>query len=149
MPSLREQMGTGDKRSAVIADACQVLDAEVADKGGLSGIAIKGAYRIVQGVRPGFVKEAVNNLLDDFLDAVDPIYQEAAQNKQPAGAYLQKNSARVAQGLLAVTDARAARIDSQAVKKTYEKLRPMAQKQVEGAAPRLATLLEKHAVPTA
>ena len=43
MPSLREQMGTGDKRSAVIADACQVLDAEVADKGGLSGIAIKGA----------------------------------------------------------------------------------------------------------
>lgn len=149
MPSLREQMGTGDKRSAVIADACQVLDAEVADKGGLSGIAIKGAYRIVQGVRPGFVKEAVNNLLDDFLDAVDPIYQEAAQNKQPAGAYLQKNSARVAQGLLAVTDARAARIDSQAVKKTYEKLRPMAQKQVEGAAPRLATLLEKHALPTA
>jgi hypothetical protein len=149
MPSLREQMGTGDKRNAVIADACQVLDAEVADKGGLSGIAIKGAYRIVQGVRPGFVKEAVNNLLDDFLDAVDPIYQEAAQNKQPAGAYLQKNSARVAQGLLAVTDARAARIDSQVVKKTYEKLRPMAQKQVEGAAPRLATLLEKHALPTA
>jgi hypothetical protein len=148
MPSLREQMGTGDKRSAVIADACQVLDAEVADKGGLSGIAIKGAYRIVQGVRPGFVKEAVNNLLDDFLDAVDPIYQEAAQNKQPAGAYLQKNSPRVAQGLLAVTDARAARIDSQVVKKTYEKLRPMAQKQVEGAAPRLATLLEKHALPT-
>jgi hypothetical protein len=148
MSSLREQMGTGDKRSAVIADACQVLDAEVADKGGLSGIAIKGAYRIVQGIRPGFVKDAIDHLLDDFLDAVDPLYQEAAQNKQPAGAYLQKNSARVAQALLAVTDARAARVDSQAVKKTYEKLRPMAQKQVEGAAPRLASLLEKHALPT-
>lgn len=149
MPSLREQMGTGDKRSAVIADACQVLDAEVADKGGLSGIAIKGAYKIVQGVRPGFVRDAVNNLFDDFLDAVDPVYQEAATKKVSAGAYLQQNSSRVAQALLAVTDARAARIDSQAVKKTYEKLRPMAQKQVEGAAPRLATLLEKHAAPTA
>ena len=149
MPSLREQMGTGDKRSAVIADACQVLDAEVADKGGLSGIAIKGAYKIVQGVRPGFVREAVSNLLDDFLDAVDPIYQEAAAMKQPAGAYLQKNSSRVAQGLLRVTDARAARVDSQAIKKTYEKLRPMAEKQVESAAPQLATLLEKHAAPTA
>ena len=148
MPSLREQMGTGDKRSAVIADACHVLDAEVADKGGLSGIAIKGAYKIVQGIRPGFVKDTVNNLLDDFLDAVDPLYQEAAQNKQPAGAYLQKNSTRVAQALLAVTDARAARVDSPAIKKTYEKLRPMAQKQVEGAAPRLAQLLEKHAAPT-
>ena len=148
MPSLREQMGTGDKRNAVIADACQVLDAEVADKGGLSGIAIKGAYKIVQGVRPGFIRDAVNNLLDDFLDAVDPVYQEAASKKLPAGAYLQQNTTRVAQALLAVTDGRAAKIDSAAVKKTYEKLRPMAQKQVEGAAPRLATLLEKHAAPT-
>ena len=149
MSSLREQMGTGDKRNAVIADACQVLDAEVADKSGLSGIAIKGAYKIVQGVRPGFVKDTVNNLLDDFLDAVDPVYQEAAAKKVPAGAYLQQNSTRVAQALLAVTDARAVRVDSQAIKKTYEKLRGMAEKQVEGAAPRLSTLLEKHAEPTA
>jgi hypothetical protein len=148
MPSLREQMGTGDKREAVIADACHVLDQEVADKGGLSGIAIKGAYKIVQGVRPGFVRDTVNNLLDDFLDAVDPIYQEAVQKKTPSGAYLRENTARVAQALLAVTDKRAARAESQAVKKTYEKLRPMAQKQVEGAAPRLANLLEKHAAPT-
>jgi hypothetical protein len=34
------------------------------------------------------------------------------------------------------------------IKKTYEKLRPMAQKQVEGATPRLANLLEKHAAAT-
>ena len=148
MPSLREQMGTGDKREAVIVDACQVLDQEVADKGGLSGIAIKGAYKIVQGVRPGFVRDTVNNLLDDFLDAVDPIYQEAAQKKTPAGAYLRENTGRVAQALLAVTDKRAARAEGQAIKKTYEKLRPMAQKQVEGACPRLANLLEKHAAPT-
>ena len=149
MPSLREQIGSGDKREAVITDACTVLDEEVADKGGLSGIAIKGAYKIVQGVKPGFVRHTVNNLLDDFLDAVDPIYQEAAQKKTPAGAYLKQNTSRVAQALLAVTDARAAKADGAAVKKTYEKLRPMAQKQVEGAAPRLATLLEKHAAPTA
>jgi len=148
MSSLREQLGSGDKRSAVVNDACQVLDAEVADKGGISGLAIKGAYKIVQGIRPGFVKEAVNNLLDDFLDAVDPIYQEAAAKKVAAGPYLQQNPARVANALLAITDARAARVDSQAIKKTYEKLRPMAQKQVEGACPRLANLLEKHAAPT-
>ena len=82
--------------------ACTVLDEEVADKGGLTGIAIKGAYKIVQGIRPGFVRHTVNNLLDDFLDAVDPIYQEAAQKKTPAGAYLKQNTSRVAQALLAV-----------------------------------------------
>ncbi len=149
MPSLREQIGSGDKRNAVVEDGVKVLDQEVAEKGGLSGIAIKGAYKIVQGVRPGFIREAVNHLLDDFLDAMDPIYQEAAEKKQPLGAHFRQNSTRVAQALLAVTDQRAARVESQVVKKTNEKLRPMAQKQVEGATPRLSTLVEKHAAPTA
>jgi hypothetical protein len=148
MPSLREQIGSGDKRNAVIEDACKVLDQEVAEKGGLSGIAIKGAYKIVQGVRPGIIREAVNHLLDDFLDAMDPIYQQAAEKKQPAEAYLLENSSRVAQALLGVTDQRAARVDSQVIKKTYEKLRPMAQKQVEGAVPRIAALIARHAAPT-
>lgn len=148
MPSLREQLGSGEKRSQVIDDGVKVLDQEVADKGGLSGIAIKGAYKIVQGVRPGIIREAVSNLLDDFLDAMDPIYQEAAGKKQPAGAYLRQNSTRVASALLAVTDKRAARVDSQVIKKTYEKLRPTAEKQVEAAAPRLSQLLERHAAPT-
>jgi hypothetical protein len=148
MPSLREQIGSGDKRNAVIEDGCKVLDEEVAEKSGLSGLAIKGAYKIVQGVRPGIIREAVNHLLDDFLDAMNPIYQEAAEKKQPAGPYLRQNGARVAQALLAVTDQRAAKVDSQVIKKTYEKLRPTAQKQVEGAAPRIATLVEKHAAPT-
>jgi len=148
MPSLREQLGSGDKRSQIVEDGVKVLDQEVADKSGLSGIAIKGAYKIVQGVRPGIMRDAVNNLLDDFLDAMDPIYQEAAQKKQPAGSYLRQNSTRVANALLAVTDKRAAKVDSQVIKKTYEKLRPTAEKQVEAAAPRLAQLLEKHAAPT-
>ena len=148
MPSLAEQIGTGEKREAVIEDGCRVLDQEVAEKGGLTGIAIKGAYKIVQGIRPGFVRESVNHLLDDFLVAMDPIYQEAATKKQPAGAYLRQSGARVAEALLGVTDRKAARADGATIKKAYEKLRPLAQKQVEAAVPRLAGLVEKHATPT-
>jgi hypothetical protein len=147
MPSLLEQMGSGDKRRRVIDDACGVLDQEVGDKGGLTGIAIKGAYKLVQGIRPGFIREVVDHLLDDFLTAVDPIYQEAATKKLPAGAYLQQQSSRVADGLLAVTDGRASTA-SQLVKKMYDKLRPSAKKHVEAAAPRLAGLLERHTAPT-
>src|SRR5678809_1257194 len=113
MASLREQLAGGDKRSKVVDDACGVLDQEVADKGGLTGIAIKGAYKIVQGVKPGFVREAVEGLLDDFLDALDPIYQEAAQKKRPAGAFVRENASRVADALLAITDRRAQKAKSQ------------------------------------
>jgi hypothetical protein len=148
MSSLKEQLGSGEKRQQVIEDAIKVLDAEVADKGGLTGLAVKGGYKVVQGVRPGFVRDVVTGLLDDFLDSVDPVYQEAKQKSRPAGAYLLENKGRVAEALLGVTDRKAQRAEGM-IKKAYDKLRPMAKGQVEAAAPRLAQLLEKHADKTA
>jgi hypothetical protein len=148
MPSLKEQLGSGEKRQQVIDDAIKVLDAEVADKGGLTGLAIKGGYKVVQGIKPGFVNDVVTRLLDDFLEAMDPLYQEAKQKGRPAGAFLLENKGRVAEALLAVTDRKAKNADG-VIKKAYEKLRPLAKGQVEAAAPRLAQLLEKHAEKTA
>lgn len=145
MTSLKESLATGPKRDALIQDACHVLDQEVSDKSGISGLAIKGAYKLVQGIKPGFVRQVVDHLLDDFMDALDPLYQEALGKNQNAGAYLLANQSRVADALLSVTDRRAAQSDGSAVKKTYEKLRPTAKKHVEAAAPRLAQMLERHA----
>lgn len=148
MPSLKEQLGSGDKRRAVIDDARRVLDEEVADKSGLTGMAIKGGYKLVQGIRPGFVAEVVDALLDDFLDALEPVYVEAAEKKRPAGAYLLENKGRVADALLSVTDRRAKNSESGVIKKAYEKLRPLAKNQVEAATPRLSKMLERHAAKT-
>lgn len=145
MQSLREQLGTGDKRRRVIDDASGVLDQEVGDKSGLMGIAIKGAYKVVKGIRPGFVREVIDALLDEFLDAVEPLYQDAVANKRPAGSGVRDNPSRVADALLAVTDRKSGKAKSQVVKSAYEKLRPSAKKQVEAACPRLAGLLERHA----
>ena len=85
MPHLKELAQDSAKRSQVIDDACRVLDLEVADKSGLSGMAIKAGYKLVQGVKPGFVRQAVDDLLDDFLDALDPIYQEASAGRPGRG----------------------------------------------------------------
>ncbi len=148
MASLAEQLGSGEARTKLCADACTVLDQEVADKGGITGLAIKGAYKVVQGVKPGFVPEVVDALMDDFLRALDPLYQEAAAKQRPAGAYMRENSSRVADSLLEVTDRRAKDAKRQVIRSAYEKLRPMAKKQVEAAAPRLSDLVDKHAART-
>lgn len=145
MPHLRELAKEGDKRSQVVEDACKVLDLEVADKSGLSGMAIKAGYKLIQGVKPGFVRQVVDDLLDDFLDALDPIYQEAVSAGKKPGAHLKGNSPRMADALLAITDRRAEKAQRAAIKTMYDKLRPTAKKHVEAAAPRLADLLEKHA----
>ena len=96
MPSLSETLGVDPKRQQVIADACQVLDDEVGDKSGLSGLAIKGACGIIKGVKPGFIREVVDGLLDEFLKCLDPLYQEAVGKGVRPGAHLQANSGRVA-----------------------------------------------------
>ena len=139
-------MGASEKRQQVIDDACRVLDDEVADKSGLGGIAVKAAYAVVKGIKPGFIRQAVDHLLDEFLDTLSPFAEEALEKKVTPGSLVLENRAKMANALLAVTDRRAQKSDSGVVKKSYEKLRPAAQKHVEAAAPRLAKLLDKHAL---
>jgi hypothetical protein len=142
--SLVEQVQDGSKRKAVIEDALRVLDAEVDDKSGLSGIAVKTAYKLVKGIAPGFLSQVMDRLLDDFLKAVDPVYQEAVAKGEAPSKALTAQGGAVADRLLAVTDARAARAKQPVVLKTYEKLRPSAKKHVEAAMPRLGQLIERH-----
>jgi hypothetical protein len=89
----------------------------------------------------------IDGLLNDFLDALDPIYQEArAQSKRPSE-HLKANRERMAEALLAITDVRAQRASRTVIKKTYEKLRPSAKKHVSEAAPRVGELLDRHVSP--
>jgi len=145
MPSLKELAQEGEKRKEVVEDACKVLDQEVADKSGLSGVAIKAGYKLVQGVKPGFVKNVVEDLLDDFLDALDPIYQEAVSHGQKPSGYLVDHKSEMADALLGITDRRAEKAQRAALKGMYLKLRPTAKKHVEAAAPRLGQMLDRHA----
>ncbi len=145
MTALKELAQDAEKRKTVVDDACEVLELEVGDKSGISGLAIKGGYKLVQGVKPGFIREVVDHLLDDFLDALDPLYQEALEQGKTPGAHLRAHAAQVADALLAITDKRAETAQRAMIKKTYEKLRPTAKKHVEAAAPRLGAMLDRHA----
>lgn len=145
MATLRELLGTQEKRGPLIADAMRVLDAEVDDKSGLTGIAVKTAYKLVKGVSPGFIRDVIDALLDDFLDGLDPLYQEALSRNIPPRQHLQANPSRVADALLGITDRRAQRSKNQLVKGAYEKLRGGAKKHVEAAVPRLGELFQRYA----
>jgi len=144
MASILELIGGGDKRQAVIDHAYRVLDAEVDSKTGLSGFAVKAAYKVVKGIGSGFVRGAIDHMLDDFLNALDPIYQEALQKKISPRAHLESDPDRVAEALLGVTDARARRAKNMLLKKTYDKLRDGAKQHVRAAVPRLGEMVAAH-----
>ena len=144
MSNLADQLNSPEKKARVVQDCLSLIDAEVKDKSGLSGIALKAGYRAVQGVKPGFVERVVHDLLPEFADAVDGIYQESVSGGTAVRAHFVANQSRVADSLLAITDGKAERSKNKVVKKTYEKLRPSAKKHVEAAVPRLGGLIEKH-----
>jgi len=145
MGTLRELASEPSKRKQLIEDALHVVDAEVGDKGGLGGMAIKAAYAMTKGLAPGMLHKILDNLANDFLDALEPFYQQAKQQGVDLRSYLATKSADAANALLSITDQRAANESGGTLKKGYEKLRPTAQKHVEQAVPRLADLISRFA----
>ena len=135
-------------RNKVIDHSLRVLDAEVADKRGIGGIAVKTGYKVVNGIQPGFIRAVVDSLLDEFLSALDPIYQEALEKNIPPRDHLVTNPSRVAEALLAITDAKATRAKNKLVKKTYDKLRSGAKEHVMAAVPRLGDMLATYVTTT-
>lgn len=144
---LKDIMLQPGKRPQILTECEQLLDEEVASKGGLTGLAVKGAYAMVKAVKPGMIHEALDGLLDDFVGRLEPFY--AAYQQNPGGKtlpdYFQSRASEIADALLGITDERAQRSKNNTLKKAYEKLRPQGKKHVEEAMPRLGRLIARHA----
>ncbi|NDL60093.1 DUF6918 family protein [Phytoactinopolyspora mesophila] len=144
--TLQEILLAPDRRPAVVKDVENLVDAEVAGKSGVSGLAVKSGYGLIKKINSTFVSDAVDSMLDNFVARLEPYYAEHV--KAGSGSFADRltgNSSDVADALLGVTDDRAAGSRRDSVKKVYSKLRPQAKKHVEEALPRLGELIDKHA----
>jgi hypothetical protein len=144
MATLKEVLAAPGARPQVIKDCQQIIDEEVASKG-LTGIPIKAAYAVVKAIKPGFVPEVIDGLLDDFADRLDPLFQAAKAAGQPVTAYFDSRANEAAEALLGITDKRSQNAKNAVVRSAYQKLRPMAKKHTEAAIPRVSKMIAKHA----
>ena len=144
--TLADYVGKPPARDRVVADCVTLVDEEVKNKGGISGIAIKGAYGTVKTIKPRFVPEVVENLLDDWVAKLEPHYARwrSGGSVGSLAEYLTARADDVAEDLLAVTDERSARSKHKTAKKLYGKMRPSAKRNVSAAVPKLGALMEKH-----
>jgi hypothetical protein len=130
--------------ASIIDDVCGLVDDEVAKQRGISGVAVKAGYKLVQGVKPGFVRSVVRVLLPDFATVLEPICEKAAAQGHSVGSYFSAHTPEVADALLSVTDGRAQNSEHRAVRGAYSKLRGSACKNVESAVPGLGRIIEKY-----
>jgi len=147
MKSLEEMVQDPQMYEAVLQDSARVLDAEVAKKSGISGLAIKGAYKLLKSVKQGkALRKVLEALMPEFIKKVDPHFQryQAEGKGQSWSEFIRPHEDSLADDFLAVTDAKARESDNAQVRKTYEKLRPKARKEVVASMPALAKMIEKY-----
>lgn len=138
--TLAELIAQPPMRETVIEDCAELVDGEVRQK----GLLIKGAYRTVKAIKPGFVTGTVDALLDEWLEKLEPYHSKwSSSGSGTLTEYLTARSDDVAEDLLSVTDERAANTKHKTAAKLYKKLRSSAKKNVAAAVPKLAAVLEK------
>jgi hypothetical protein len=140
---LSEGLNDPNKAASIVADCVKLIDEQVAAKGGLGGLGLKATYGTVKGVRPGYINGAIERLLPEALDALDPIWSEGVQTGDPVG-YLSQNRSRTADALLGITDARIEKTSNGIVRGAYNKLRSSAKSDVEEAVPGLAKIIDNY-----
>ncbi len=148
MSALKDNLLKPGSRSAVVADCVQLVDDEVASKKGVAGVMIKGGYKAFKKLKPGIVSEAVDHLLEPFVTALDNVYADYLQSDPDKKTAFDKwaggREKQVANELLGVTDDIIRRSDKTVIKKIYNGLRKIAEKNVIQAVPGVSRLIMKH-----
>jgi len=135
-----------DTQPKVVADCFSLIDQQVSDKSGISGTAVKLAYKTVNTFMPGHVRNMVEKLLPDMVDKLEPFWADfSASGGSGFGDYLAKHGDEVAQALLSVTDARAAASGRPTIVKAYGTVRGSAVKHIKAALPAVGELVMKYA----
>lgn len=134
-------------RPQVVKECCAIIDHQVSAKKGFSGIAIKGAYKTVKAIKPGFVPGVVDALLDEWVGKLAEFEQEhvaAGGTADTVPDFLVSQRERVAEALISVTDSRAQTTKHKTAQKLYHRFRPSALTNVEEGVPELASLVARY-----
>jgi len=135
-----------DTQPHVVADCQLLIDQEVSGKSGVSGTAVKLAYKTAKSFAPGYLHGMVESLLPDMVAELEPYWAGfAASGASGFGDYLVKRGDEVAEALLSVTDARAKRSERPVILKAYGAVRGGAAKHVAAALPNVGSLVQKYA----
>ena len=146
-PTLHEKLLTPDTEPAVVADSLTLIEQEVAGKSGISGAAVKLAYKTAKAFAKGYLQSTVENLLPDMVTELEPYWTDfTASGASGFGDYLVKRGDEVSEALLSVSDARAKMSERPVIIRAYGSVRGGAGKHIVAALPAVGALVEKYAL---
>ena len=146
MPTLQDILLTPENKPHVIDDCLTLIDQEVKGKSGVSGTAVKLAYKTANAFASGYLRGMVESLAPDMIIELEPFWADfTASGAGDFGDYLVKHGDEVSEALLSVTDRRAQTSTRPTILKAYKTVRGGASKHVTAALPALGALVQKYA----
>ena len=104
----------------VITDCKTLIEQEISEKSGVSGTAVKLAYKTVTSFAPGYYHDTLADMLPLMVAKLEPYWADFnTSGGSGFGDYLAKRGDEVAESLLEVTDALLALSKRAAIIKTY------------------------------
>ena len=146
MPTLQETLLAPDIQPHVIADCEELVDHEVADMSGVTGTAIRLAYKTVRTFDAGHIPAMIGTILPNVAEALEPYWANFTAESPGGdfGGYLASREDEVAEALLAITDSRQRASSRATIVKAYKTVRGSAVKHVKAALPALGALVQKN-----
>jgi hypothetical protein len=130
----------------VVKDGIALVDGQISDKSGISGAAIKLAYKAVTTFSPDHIQYMVYTLMPQMAEKLQPYWDDfLAAGGGAFGDYLAKRGEEASETLLSITDARAEGSNRPVIVKAYKSVRGSAAKNVMAALPDLGALVQKYA----
>jgi hypothetical protein len=143
--ALQQTLLTPASNEQVIADCLTLIDQELSEKSGVSGNAVRLAYKTANALAPGYLRDMVGKVLPLMAQQLEPYWSDfQASGGAEFGDYLAKRGDEVAASLLSVTDSMAERSDRPAIVRAYNTVRGSAARHVEAALPRVGALAQKY-----
>ena len=144
--TLEQMLLTPEVQPRVVADCMALVEHELASKSGVSGVAVKVAYKAVTTFAPGYYKDTIESMLPDMADKLQPFWADfQASGGADFGDYLAKRNDEVGPAMLAVTDHMASISKRAVIIKAYQAVRGGAGKHIEAALPSLGAMIQKYA----
>ena len=144
--TLQEILLAPDTQPQVVTDCKLLIDQEVSEKSGVSGTAVKLAYKTATSFAPGYFHNTVEDLLPQLAGQLEPYWADfSASGGSEFGDYLAKRGDEVAEALLALTDSLAEASERPIIVKAYRAVRGSAGKHIQAALPRVGDLVMKYA----
>ena len=147
MPTPQETLLAPGIRPHVIADCEKLVDHEVAEMSGVTGTAVRLAYKTVRTFDAGHIPAMIETILPSVAEALQPYWAAFTAEFSGGGdfgGYLARRDDEVAEALLAITDSRQRASSRATIVKAYKTVRGSAVKHVKAALPALGALVQKY-----